>query len=361
MRVAVYAIALNEVSHVARFLRACAGADLVMVADTGSTDGTQEALQAGGAIVRAITIRPWRFEDARNAALALLPPDIDICIALDLDEVLNPGWRDALAREWTPGTTRARYLYAWSHHADGSPAVEFWSDKIHARHGYRWRHPCHEALYPDRLQERAVNLRGLRVDHWPDAAKTRAHYLPLLQVAVAEEPHDARQAHYLGREWLAVGRYAEAEAELRRHLALPSATWAAQNSSSMRLLAKCRAAQGDPAGEAEWLRQAVAQSPESLDAWVDLADVLYRQQDWEGCHQAATRALATPPGATASVNDPRSTGAHPHDLAGIAAWHLGRRGESLQHAEAALLRAPADARLQQNVATIRRLNAALTD
>src|SRR5579871_5797860 len=105
MRIVVYAIALNEVIHVSRFLETCAAADEIIVSDTGSTDGTVEALRAGGATVHSISIKPWRFDVARNASLSLLPMDADVCIALDLDEVLIPGWRDEIEARWVPGVT----------------------------------------------------------------------------------------------------------------------------------------------------------------------------------------------------------------------------------------------------------------
>ena len=96
MKVIIYAICKNEAQFAERFMRSCAGADGVYVLDTGSTDGTPERLRALGAIVRERTIEPWRFDVARNASLDMLPLDADICICLDLDEVLCPGWREAL-------------------------------------------------------------------------------------------------------------------------------------------------------------------------------------------------------------------------------------------------------------------------
>jgi tetratricopeptide (TPR) repeat protein len=355
MRIAVYAIALNEVGHVGRFLAANAGADLISVADTGSTDGTVEALRHGGATVHQITIRPWRFDDARNASLALLPGDIDVCVSLDLDEVLNPGWRHALEAAWTPDTTRGQYPFAWSHDKDDRPAIEYWSDKIHSRHGYRWRHPCHECLYPDRIEERWKRIEGLRVDHWPDAGKSRGQYLPLLEVAAREDPMHPRSAHYLGREYFFHGRHVDAEIELRRHLALPGANWPAENCASMRYIAKARMALGDLDGAIEWLRKAAATAPELRDPWVDLAEACYLRRDWPGCHEAALRALAITADPMIYMNDPRSAGATPHDLASLAAWNLGNREEALGHAERAAALEPSDERLANNVVTIRAL------
>ncbi len=252
MRVAVYAIARDERRHVERFLASCEGAEAIVVSDTGSKDGTPEALRDGGALVHAISIAPWRFDDARNASLAVVPADIDLCIALDLDEVLNPGWRAALEAEWKPESNRGRYLYAWSHRKDGTPGVEFWSDKIHSRQGWRWRHICHEALYPDRIRSRQQNLRGLRVDHWPDNKKKRS-YMPLLEAAAAEDPRDSRSAYYLGREYFIHGRVEEAETTFRRYLSLPGASWNSQNSAAMRYIGLGRLKQEDMPGALDWL------------------------------------------------------------------------------------------------------------
>lgn len=56
--VAVYAISLNEEQHVRRFLESVREADVLVVADTGSTDGTVAALHERGAQVHRIAIRP---------------------------------------------------------------------------------------------------------------------------------------------------------------------------------------------------------------------------------------------------------------------------------------------------------------
>jgi len=37
-------------------------------------------------------VHPWRFDVARNAALALVPDNV--CISPDLDDVLPEGWRE---------------------------------------------------------------------------------------------------------------------------------------------------------------------------------------------------------------------------------------------------------------------------
>lgn len=51
MNIIIYAIAKNEKKFAERFMRSCAGADGVVVLDTGSDDGTPERLIELGADV----------------------------------------------------------------------------------------------------------------------------------------------------------------------------------------------------------------------------------------------------------------------------------------------------------------------
>ena len=109
MKIAIYTIVKDEVTQVEPFLNCCREADLVCLADTGSTDGGPDLLRQGGAVLHSIAVKPWRFDTARMAALSLVPADVDICVKLDLDERLEPGWRQELEKAWQPNTTRLRY------------------------------------------------------------------------------------------------------------------------------------------------------------------------------------------------------------------------------------------------------------
>lgn len=82
-----------------------------------------------------------------------MPADIDVCFALDLDEVPAPGWRNAIEAGWTAETTLGRYRYVTGHLPNGRPSVEVSGAKLHVRFGYRWRHMCHEILVADRLTD----------------------------------------------------------------------------------------------------------------------------------------------------------------------------------------------------------------
>ena len=348
MKVAVYAIALNEQAFVARFMATAREADLVIVADTGSTDQTVAALTAQGAVVHHLSIRPWRFDDARNAALALVPHDVDVCIAIDLDEVLTAGWRARLEDEWGDAN-RGKYQYTWSHHPDGSPAVTYTYDRIHSRHGYRWRHPCHETLYPDRIEQRDAQL-SLELHHWPDATKPRGHYLELLAVAAEEQPHDSRTAHYYGRELMFNGQWEQAVTELRRHVELPSSVWAAESAASMRFIGRCLSHLGRAEEALTWFRLATDTSSDTREPWVELAQACHDQQRWHECYDAAHAALRITHRPSTYINEASAWGELPDDLASVAAWHLGLRQEALAHAQRALVISPTDQRIAGNVA-----------
>ena len=96
MKVAVYSISKNEEQFVERWAESAAEADMILLADTGSTDNTVNLAKSLGITVVEIEVKPWRFDKARNKSLDAIPQDYDYCIALDLDEVLVPGWRKHL-------------------------------------------------------------------------------------------------------------------------------------------------------------------------------------------------------------------------------------------------------------------------
>lgn len=352
MKIWIYAISKNERKHVDRFMASCAGADGVSVLDTGSEDGTPERLRELGADVGRLVIKPWRFDEARNAALELVPEDVDVCVALDLDEVLAPGWREAIEAAWSEGTTRGRYLYVWSHDMSGGDGVTFWADKIHARHGYHWQYPVHEVLRSDWPETQRV-IPGLRIDHWPDDTKSRGSYLPLLELAVSEDPANDRNTHYLGREYMFHRRYGAAIETLMRHLALPTATWKAERAASMRYIAQCCDALGDWESAAHWLTRAASEAPTQREAPYTLAQLYYRREDWPLCRYWAMRTQAITERDYNYMTDPAAWGPGPYDLEAIADWQLGIYDEALSAAQKAHELAPDDERLRRNLDIIR--------
>jgi tetratricopeptide (TPR) repeat protein len=343
MKIAVYSIALNESQFVQRWYESAKEADYILLADTGSMDDTKEVARSLGIHVVELSIKPWRFDDARNASLAHIPLDIDYCIALDVDEVLAPGWRqhlEATAKE----VTRPRYKYTWSWNDDGSEGLVYGGDKIHARQGYRWKHPVHEVLNSYLIPE-VQGWIGLEIHHHPDNSKSRGQYFPMLEMATAEDPEDDRNAHYLGREYYFQGMCDKAKEELQRHLSLKRAQWKPERAASMRYIAKC--SQG--AEREEWLKRAATECPEGRESWVELAEYYYEQQMWTECYQTSLKALEIKEKPLQYLHDPKAWGSLPYDLAALAAHHLGYKEEALTFGQEALNLSPTDSRLQKNL------------
>ena len=342
MKIAVYAIALNEEQFVQTWFDSAKDADVLLIADTGSTDNTVALARSLGITVHQIGIRPWRFDDARNASLALLPLDVDYCIALDLDEVLSPNWRAELEKAHAAGWTRPRYSYTWNWNEDGTPGLVYGGDKIHTRTGYRWKHPVHEVCRRYDQTPETQGWVGLEIHHHADNTKPRSQYLPLLSMSVQEDPHDDRNAFYYARELFFYGRTDEAAVEFQRHLNLPSAVWAPERATSMRYLHKIT-------GDVTWLHRAIEQAPGRREALVELAQHHHNQREWQACYDAALAALAITERPLEYLCENFAWGHTPHDLAALAAYHLGLPEQARAHGARALEFAPDDQRLRTNL------------
>lgn len=347
MKIAVYTIALNEEQFVESWFQSAKEADYLLIADTGSTDGTKYKALRHPIKVIDVQIKPWRFDDARNAALAALPGDIDYCIALDMDEQLQPGWRAELEKLNPDLVGRPRYQYTWSWNPDGSPGLVYGGDKIHRRFGFRWKHPVHETLVytDDKVDTQAWC--GLEIHHHPDNTKSRSQYMPLLEVAIKEAPDDDRNTFYYARELFFSNRKDEAISEFKRHLKLPTATWAPERAASMRYLAKLNS--HDKQAQESWLQRAVLQAPDRREARVELAQFYYEQGEWSAGYFYATSALKIKEKPLEYLCEDFAWGFLPYDLAAICAYHLGMKKESIEYGVKALELAPNDDRLKVNV------------
>jgi glycosyltransferase involved in cell wall biosynthesis len=349
MKVCVYTICKNEAKFARRWMESMSEADGVYVLDTGSTDGTPELLESLGAVVRRVEVNPWRFDTARNLSLAMVPEDADICPCIDLDESFCPGWREALERAWRPGTTQARYEYVWSFDEYGRDDVVFYAEKIHARKGYVWRGAVHEI--PVRASGRpvVVTAEGVRLEHRPDPTKSRGQYLPLLEIAVAEEPENDRNTHYLGREYMFAGRWEDCISTLRHHLEMPNAVWEDERAASMRYIAAAYSALGRKDEQERWLLRCTAEAPWVREGWIALARMYYGREAWSACLACAERALTIVNRGATYISQGECWGSLPHDLAALACWNLGLYEAALSHGEAALAAEPENERLKSNL------------
>ena len=190
---------------------------------------------------------------------------------------------------------------------------------------------------------------GVQLDHHPDAGKSRGQYLPLLELAVREDPQNDRNMHYLGREYMFHGMWRECIQTLERHLAMPSATWPDERCASMRFIARSCAELGNAQTALRWYLRAVAEAPHLREPYLDCAALLERLGEWEGALWLCRRALTLADRPHSYICEGDAWSWLPHDLAALALYYLGRAQEALSEGEAAAKLAPWDARLRENL------------
>lgn len=346
--VAAYTIAKNEAKHAERWCETTAGADARLVAvDARSSDDTAAILHEHGVTVLNVdwqAMGGFRFDVARNFALDHLPATVDYCVTVDMDEIISAGFADrvrAAATEAEFGKGFLRYRPgAWGNNADDGYTYPY--GRVHHRRGWRWDAPCHEDTFSD-----GTGPTGLVAfpdvvleQHEEPPRRPRSNYLPLLRLGVEERPHDARMAVYYARQLHFDGHPASEVVEAVE-AALLLGPWPPEAAYLCRVAA-------DVSGDAErWLARSCADYPAEAESWHDLARLYHDRAAWEPCAQAAAAGLGCA-AADHYLVDAARRGWRLHDLAAIAAWHLGDRHGALRHGALAAAANP-DPRLVANL------------
>jgi glycosyltransferase involved in cell wall biosynthesis len=345
VKIAVYTIALNEAVHAERWANSVVDADFRIVADTGSTDDTVERLTRAGVTVHRIAVRPWRFDVARNTAMALIPSDVDICCTMDMDEFLDPGWRPKLEAAWTPGTTAVYCRLARQSSLEDQMPKVWPAPKFHARWGYRFKRAVHEALFFVGGEEVARDRPDILMRHIPDGGKgTRAQYLPLMELAYKEDPEDSQICFWLGRDYMWANRPEQAIEVLQHYLELPSSTWTEERSEAMRYLARVQ-----PGKKMLWLDKARVEAPHRRETWLDLAEEFRSQEDWLNLFWACTNGIEKTYRTGSYLDDGDCWGFRLFDLGAIACWNLAVMDRAVEWGRKALYLDPGNQRLQDNL------------
>lgn len=245
-KIAVYAICKNEEQFAERFAASIFPADYVVVCDTGSTDNTKHILlnnlsannEYTSHEVYDIHVGPWRFDDARNAALMLVPEDADLCISLDLDETLQDEWYKILCNEITTHyrtmgrlydkyICRFKTIWDWRTIESDDKSTNtssHWHERIHTRHNWKWRLPVHEVLTytgdSDHSQIWAW-LGGLTMTQKPDMVEGKHSYLPLLEQSIKEDPQVWKSWFFYADELVKANRLQDAIVALEKALLIP--------------------------------------------------------------------------------------------------------------------------------------------
>ena len=280
LKIAVYAICKNEAENALEWLQNVKSADVIIAGDTGSSDGTMELLRENGAVVHDINVPFWRFDEARNRLLRLVPEDVDVCVPIDFDERISPGWREEIEAVWIEGTTRLSYRYTEKTQSSGAERSGI-ASKIHCRYGYRWIYPVHEVLsYRKVMEELQHYAREIEIIHRPDESKDRRNYLELMELAVAENPMDMRLTHQLGRDYMLHGFYDNCIAVMHRNMGFAGIE-DDRRRACLRFIARAYGEKGEYEKAAEILKEIIKEAPYCGGAYVEHAVLSYKYGRWD--------------------------------------------------------------------------------
>lgn len=346
-KVCIYAICKNESKFIKRWYESIKGADYICVLDTGSEDDSLEILKKLNIKVKQKIIKPWRFDVARNESMKLIPKDADICICLDLDEIMLPGWKEELHKIWNDKITRINYKYNWSLDENNKPIISFYANKIHKNGYYKWTHPVHEIL-TQLKEEFSLTTDNIIINHYPDSTKSRSNYLPLLELSIKEDPTDDRNMHYLGREYMYYGKWNECIDTLIKHLSLPSATWKDERCASMRFIAASYIKLKRYDEARMWLDKAMAEAPYLRDAFTERMILEYNLKNYEESIKYGKKALKIKARVYSYINSEHSWNETIYDIMSINYYMIGNKKEGLKYLNKALKINPNNDRIKNN-------------
>lgn len=277
----------------------------------------------------------------------MIPEDFDICVSLDLDEVMRPGWKENILKVWNDNTTRLHYTYNWLIE-NNVAKISFYSDKIHKRKGAFWVNPVHE-IVKFHEPETIVTTDDVIIDHYPDKNKSRKSYLPLLELSIKEDPQNDRNMHYLGREYMYYGKWNDAIDTLIKHLKMKSATWSDERCASMRFIARCYKNLQRYDEALMWLEKAIKEAPHLRDSYAEIALLYYSLEDYKMVIYYANKALEINYNPKTYINEIFSYDETLNDILSISYYYENDLNNAIKNANIALEINPNNERIKENL------------
>ena len=91
------------------------------------------------------------------------------------------------------------------------------------------------------------------------------------------------------------------------------------------------------------------EAPNTREPWFELAALMYRQHRWSECYAFALKCISIADRELVYTVDPEVWGPQIHDYAAISAYWLGMTKKAIHHGEFAVMFAPDDLRLKNNL------------
>jgi len=325
--------------------------DELLVADTGSSDGTREIAAAAGAKVIDV---PWTddFAAARNASL-------DACtgewvVWLDADDRVPPVSQQAFARVLARLGDDVDALFTPYHYAfdeTGERCIfTVWRERVLRRAaGVRWTGAVHEVVDATALRTREepeLVVEHRRTD--AQAARDAGRNLRILEKLYTAGDKSPRTLYYRANELRDNHRYKESVAAYAEVLATKQPTW--ERYFALISLAECQLNLEEYAQATEAALKAVQLNPSRPEAWIAAGMVHYHRKEWDQAvpfFAAATTARSRP--SAGFVRD-ADYGWAPWDYLSVCLGNSGKYAEALRVGQLALSDNPEAERVRKNLA-----------
>ena len=196
--------------------------------------------------------------------------------------------------------------------------------------------------------EQIITSDEIVLNQYPDKNKSRNSYLPLLELAVSENPNDDRCIHYLGREYMYYNRNDKAIKLLKKHLSLKSSTWKDERSTSMRFIARCYMRKGENAEAIKWYDNSINEAPYLRDPYVEKALLMYSLKDYNQVIYLCNQALDITYNKKTYVNESFSFDYTIYDLLSLCYYFKNNKDLALYYIDKAINKSNNIQRLHDN-------------
>lgn len=300
LKIAIYGICKDEIINIEKYIKCFNKADYICILDTGSTDGTWEYLQNAkqeysNLIIEQKIFDPWRYDEARNYSLTLIPKDVSINFMMDLDEIIKEdNWAETIKNAWDPLFSRGMYTYNRRVDPISDAVVQKFTE--YRIHNNIWHYEgiVHEQLHDiggnrNFFLDECVNV-PITVWHYP-TNPNRESYIELCEKGVKEQPNNWIMHLQLAAEYEVHNKWEKAITEYRTIIA-------EQDSLSLAEVGRCYASLGrtlsfiDKKEEAlKVLSKGRKLIPTCGDNYFLAAEIQYNNGNYKECYELCKQGL----------------------------------------------------------------------
>ncbi len=288
MKIAACAICKDEEENISKWLGHTKDFDYRIVVDTGSTDRSMELLSKSDVILAQKKFESFRFDEARNFVMTLIPNDVDWCIWPDFDEHYCGNWRQDLENtiRTNPSVTRLTYktfLIRDGIEKEGLESGAITDSKIHRNKLYKWEKPIHEYLsYIGEGNETIKQVDSIQRFHKQDVSKERVtQHFEIAKSAVETDPKDAYNLWFVLKGYYFTFRDVDNSIKYAKRYLDITKPYTNFRSHALQILADCEAKKyGITPNTTLTLLRSVSENPQNIEVWRGLVNTSFKLEDW---------------------------------------------------------------------------------